>query len=169
MSCVPATIFFQPAYGAQTSYIYYTSKQAVNVLLFSKICQTCNRTYNYDGVDDHIFNYSNRKLFSHELLDSYTAQYSLSETPIHAFIKSIKRRYIFNGSRIDFIGQELFTSVYISFIDLQKWEFKYCCPWCGPHPMDLICDGTRVTFPKRFLGKINNIYPWLLQYDSGCI
>jgi hypothetical protein len=137
--------------------VLFSSNSARNIHIHCNRCtnSNCNHVVYYDGVEDRIFNYNNRFLFTHELLNDYTNQFTLSETAIHAYISSVKRRYLENRACRSFITQRDFTHIFVTFINLQAWGYTFSCVECGVEPEDIIADGTMLSLPRILLGILN--------------
>jgi hypothetical protein len=96
-----------------------------------------------------IFNYNNRALFTHEILDEYTAAFTTSETPFSAWLLVVSRRYsLRNGS---FCSAELFQSAWFAYVKLQYLDGDMMCPKCGPSPENTIWDGVTLAFHRKHL------------------
>ncbi|KAJ7713123.1 hypothetical protein B0H14DRAFT_2413980 [Mycena olivaceomarginata] len=114
----------------------------------------CNHRYiGPDGRDLGIFNYNNRKLFTHDLLDEYTSAYTSSETPFSAWVTVLNRRYELHSGRSEhpFVTAEVFRAVWFSFVGLQYLDGSMMCPQCGPSPENTIWDGVTLAFNRKHL------------------
>lgn len=94
-----------------------------------------------------IFNYNNSMLFSHELLDDYTSQYTSSETPFFAWVTVMTRRY--TATEQKFVSNDEFRAVWFAYVRLQVYESDMRCPTCGPTPDHVIWDGMTLAFYKK--------------------
>jgi CxC4 like cysteine cluster associated with KDZ transposases len=90
----------------------FTLEFCTFVKVIGHTCHVCNAITAPDGCELRIFNWSNTHLFSHTLLDSYTAQFTASETPFNAFITSINRAYSNNGCHEKFVATGTFEKVF---------------------------------------------------------
>ncbi|KAJ7799351.1 hypothetical protein B0H14DRAFT_2617083 [Mycena olivaceomarginata] len=106
-----------------------------------------------DGRDLGIFNYNNRKLFMHDLLDEYTSAYTSSETPFSAWVTVLNRRYELHSGRSEhpFVTAEVFRAVWFSFVGLQYLDGSMMCPQCSPSPENTIWDGVTLAFNRKHL------------------
>ncbi|KAK7016274.1 hypothetical protein R3P38DRAFT_3361401, partial [Favolaschia claudopus] len=106
-----------------------------------------------DAREQGIFNYSNRLLFSHDLLNEYTAAYTSSETPFSAWVIVVSRRYSLypGGAEHPFVTANIFRSVWFAFVKLQYLEGSMTCPRCGPSPENTIWDGVTLAFNRKHL------------------
>ncbi|KAJ7838624.1 hypothetical protein B0H14DRAFT_2588463 [Mycena olivaceomarginata] len=114
----------------------------------------CNHRYiGPDGRDLGIFNYNNRKLFTHDLLDEYTSAYTSSETPFSAWVTVLNRRYELHSGQSEhpFVTAEVFRAVWFSFVGLQYLDGSMMCPQCGPSPENTIWDGVTLAFNRKHL------------------
>lgn len=98
-----------------------------------------------------VFNFNNRQLFTHELLDEYTSAYTSSETPFTAWVSVLSRRYSTRHSDMPFVSEQVFRSVWFSYVRLQAFEDDMRCPKCGPTPEDTIWDGVTLAFSRKHL------------------
>jgi hypothetical protein len=89
-------------------------------------------------------------LFTHELLDEYTAAYTTSETPFTSWITVVSRRYSLHGQR-PFCSEETFRSGWFGYAKLQYLEGDMLCPKCGPSPENTIWDGVTLAFNRKHL------------------
>ncbi|KAJ7065152.1 hypothetical protein B0H15DRAFT_794587 [Mycena belliarum] len=114
--------------------------------------QTCICKYRLIGPDciSHgLFNYNNKLLFTHEILDEYTAAYTSSETPFSAWNLVVSRRY--NLQNASFCSAETFRSAWFAYTKLQYLEGDMLCPKCGPCPENTIWDGVTLAFNRKHL------------------
>ncbi|KAH6907049.1 hypothetical protein BKA70DRAFT_1372298 [Coprinopsis sp. MPI-PUGE-AT-0042] len=116
-------------------------------------CPTCPPSrQKYIGPDLRelgLFNYNNSTLVSHQLLDEYTSEYTLSETPFSAWVGNVARRYQLVGQT--FMGEDLFRTVWFAYVSLQALEDDMYCSRCGTHPETIICDGVTLAFGRKHL------------------
>ncbi|KAJ7781850.1 hypothetical protein DFH07DRAFT_728868 [Mycena maculata] len=120
--------------------------------------QTCtnsmchHRSIGPDCRELGIFNYNNRKLFTHDLLDEYTSAYTSSETPFSAWVSVLSRRYeIHSGGETQFATAQMFRAVWFAYVKLQYLEGDMMCPRCGPSPESTIWDGVTLAFNRKHL------------------
>jgi hypothetical protein len=104
-----------------------------------------------DGRRLGIFNFNNRVLFTHELLNEYTSMYTSSETPFTAWVSTVSRRYKIRNSPNNFVNEQMFRDVWFSYVKLQWFENDMQCPVCGPTPNDTIWDGVTLSFSRKHL------------------
>ncbi|KAF9476550.1 hypothetical protein BDN70DRAFT_812128 [Pholiota conissans] len=132
----------------------YALDGAVNATIQVQKCPTCTHRYiGPDGRSLGLFNWNNRTLFTHDLLDDYTSQYTTSETPFISWVTVISRRYQSRGINIPFIGDQLFRAVWFSYIRLVQLDNDMICPTCGPNPEVTIVDGVTLAFNRRHLSS----------------
>ncbi|KAJ6542680.1 hypothetical protein B0H19DRAFT_957773 [Mycena capillaripes] len=120
-----------------------------------------------DGRERGIFNYNNRKLFSHDLLDEYTSAYTSSETPFSAWISVVSRRYSLHtgGAEHPFVTAEVFRAVWFAYVKLQYLEGSMKCPRCGPCPENTIWDGVTLAFNRKHL--LPSLEPPTISQDES--
>ncbi|KAJ6464103.1 hypothetical protein C8R45DRAFT_940278 [Mycena sanguinolenta] len=106
-----------------------------------------------DGWERGIFNYNNRKLFAHDLLDEYTSAYTSSETPFSAWVTVVSRRYKSHSEPTEypFVTAEVFRAAWFSYVKLQHLEGSMMCPQCGSSPENTIWDGVTLAFNRKHL------------------
>ncbi|KAL0067409.1 hypothetical protein AAF712_005638 [Marasmius tenuissimus] len=99
--------------------------------------------------DVGLFNYNNSVLFTHDVLDEYTSQFTSSKTPFVSFVETTNRRYERLGSK--FVKEDLFRSVWFSYVRIQDFSKDMSCKRCGPEPDCLIWDGVTLGFGRKHL------------------
>jgi hypothetical protein len=104
-----------------------------------------------DGRDLGIFNLDNKSLFTHDLLDDYTAAFVSSETPFVAYVSVIQKRYLRHRSPKPFVGEAVFRSAWFGYSRLQHLDGDMTCPSCGPAPDTVIWDGVTLAFSRKQL------------------
>ncbi|KAJ6465029.1 hypothetical protein C8R45DRAFT_939868 [Mycena sanguinolenta] len=106
-----------------------------------------------DGRERGIFNYNNRKLFAHDLLDEYTSAYTSSEIPFSAWVTVVSRRYKSHSEPTEypFVTAEVFRAAWFSYVKLQHLEGSMMCPQCGSSPENTIWDGVTLAFNRKHL------------------
>lgn len=99
-----------------------------------------------------VFNYNNRMLFTHDLLDDYTSSYTSSETPFAAWVAGVARRYRDVYMSLDeFPHEDHFRNAWFAYVNLQLLENDMTCTMCGPTPEDTIWDGVKLAFSQKQL------------------
>ncbi|KAL7279771.1 hypothetical protein ACG7TL_006178 [Trametes sanguinea] len=88
-----------------------------------------------------VFNWNNRFLFTHELLNAYTNTFTASETPFSAFCLTMRRQYEDKDAKMKFCSDETFVRAWFAFVQLQDLGNSMTCPTCGPSPSIVIADG----------------------------
>lgn len=96
-----------------------------------------------------LFNWNNTILFTHELLNEYTAQMSHSETPLAAFYSTVVAAYLGSGSPQPFTSIDTLRRAFYAFIELQQTATNIVCSVCGPHPTVTIFDGVSISFEGK--------------------
>ncbi|KAJ2921312.1 hypothetical protein H1R20_g15781, partial [Candolleomyces eurysporus] len=102
-----------------------------------------------DLREQGLFNYNNKLLISHELLDEYTMAYVTSETPFVAWVTVVQHRYSLSGAT--FMDDGTFRSVWFAYAELVALENDMTCSLCGPYPETVIWDGVTLSFGKDHL------------------
>lgn len=118
-------------------------------------CHTCPRAYRRyigpDGREDGMFNLNNKILFTHDLLDDYTASFTSSETPFSAWVNVAQRRYTRYASPEPFVCDAVFLAAWFAYSNVQAMEGDMSCPVCGPTPENVIWDGVSLAFHRKHL------------------
>ncbi|KAJ7636152.1 hypothetical protein DFH06DRAFT_1336290 [Mycena polygramma] len=132
----------------------YTLVQAFPASISVQMCHKCSTgRRRYIGPDCRelgFFNYNNRTLFSHALLDDYTSAFTSSETPFVAWVSVVVRRYLTMQSD-PFVSANVFRAAWFLFSRLQALKNDMQCPDCGTHPEDTIWDGVTLGFSRKQL------------------
>lgn len=130
----------------------YTLTEAHESHIQLQRCPSCLRRFiGPDARELHLFNFNNRILLTHELLDDYTSMYTSSETPFTAWVTVLSRRYQQRHSPRPFLSEDLFRTIWFAYVWLQHSESKDECPVCGPIPHDTIWDGITLAFSQKHL------------------
>jgi hypothetical protein len=128
----------------------YTKECKYDCLVSSIECKECGQITEYDGLNDGIFNYNNKLLFTHSLLNFYTISFSATSYPFNAFVLTMNRIYKENSLNYSFVSNPTWLVVWCSFVKLQDWTYEFQCPQCGPNPDMLFCDGTSVSIQRLY-------------------
>jgi hypothetical protein len=134
----------------------YTLLEVFTCKIETQACPNgCSRGgYRFVGPDCSrigLFNYNNRILFAHDLLNDYTLCYTTSETPFTAWVTITKTRYIQVSPEAMFVSEEVFRAAWFSFVSLQCFGDDMQCPACGPEPSAVIFDGVSISFGRKHL------------------
>lgn len=134
----------------------YTLSEVFNCQIETQVCPNgCSRGgYRFIGPDCSrigLFNYNNRILFAHDLLNDYTLCYTTSETPFTAWVTVTQTRYIQYCLEAMFVSEEVFRAAWFTFASLQCFGDEMQCPGCGPEPSAVIFDGVSIAFGKKHL------------------
>ncbi|KZV82496.1 hypothetical protein EXIGLDRAFT_589289, partial [Exidia glandulosa HHB12029] len=131
----------------------YTSTHAVAIEVEVKPCATCRPEQRmYAGPDGRalgLFNFNNRRIYSHELLNKFTNSISAHETPFHAFCTVIRRTYLDSESPLPFVADDAFRTTWFSFTRVQDLGDSFQCEQCGPDPSVVIFDGVTASFSNK--------------------
>ncbi|KAK7017504.1 hypothetical protein VNI00_018606 [Paramarasmius palmivorus] len=129
----------------------YGLTQHYTCLIELQRCPHCPpRRHCYIGPETRdlgIFNYNNSVLFTHELIDHYSSESSTSETPFAAFVETTSRLY--KARKCDFVGEDLFRSVWFAYVSIQDLDNDLKCPQCGDTPENIIFDGITLGFSRK--------------------
>lgn len=115
-------------------------------------CPSCR--YRFIGPDCQelgLFNWNNRVLLTHDLLDDYTSSFSTSETPFVAWVSVLVRRYETYGSPSPFLSEKRFRAAWFSYARLLDLQNDMRCSTCGPTPKVTIWDGVTLAFSRKNL------------------
>ncbi|KAJ2911557.1 hypothetical protein MD484_g8855, partial [Candolleomyces efflorescens] len=113
-------------------------------------CPAARRRFIGPDLREHgLFNFNNRFIVSHELLDEYTMSYVTSETPFVAWCSVVAHRYLVSGSQ--FMSTGYFTSIWFGYAALLALDDDMRCLRCGPSPETTIWDGITLAFGKKHL------------------
>lgn len=153
---------FDPAQPTLTKQcLLYSLTQPYICQIELQRCSSCTAIgHRYIGPDCRelgIFNYNNRLLFAHDLLDEYTMAYTSSETPFAAWVYVISRRYSSYNRGVAFVDEGTFQKVWFGYAALLHFENDMTCPKCGPSPADVIWDGITLGFNQKHL--LPTLYP----------
>lgn len=134
----------------------YTSLRVFTCEIETQVCPNgCSRGgYRFTGPDCSrigLFNYNNRILFAHDLLNDYTLCYTTSETPFTAWVTVTQTRYMQFSPDATFVTEEIFRAAWFSFSLLQCFGSEMRCPACGPEPSAVIFDGVSIAFGRKHL------------------
>ncbi|KAG6913879.1 hypothetical protein DXG01_003735 [Tephrocybe rancida] len=127
--------------------------QATETLIELQACMFCSGCWQQwvgpDLQELGIFNFNNKILFTHELLDDYTSCYMSSETPFTLWIKVTSCRYNAHNSTTPFVSDQVFRAVWFAYANLQDFDDDMQCVQCGPAPENVIWDGVTLGFHKK--------------------
>jgi hypothetical protein len=139
--------------------IVFSATTAIQKRIETSYCFACRYTKGRVGPDlgkYGLFNWNNKYAFSHELMNSYTAQFTSSITPFFAFHQTIVNNYLCEESPEPFVSLGVFCSAWFGFIRLQQLQTNMQCSRCGPNPPIVIADGVSISFPKH---KVSGLRP----------
>ncbi|KAH6917652.1 hypothetical protein BKA70DRAFT_1487785 [Coprinopsis sp. MPI-PUGE-AT-0042] len=112
-----------------------------------------------------LFNYNNLVIVSHQLLDEYTSAYTSSETPFTAWVTQVSRRY--GLSNASFMGEDMFRSVWFSYVSIQEFNNDMSCYRCGLSPRTVIWDGITLAYSRKHV--LSSLRPPTLTSDLSTI
>lgn len=151
--------------------VVYTLTSAQQTLLEVQACHECprilRRSIGPDGGGYGLLNLNNTVLFTHDLLDDYTAAFTSSETPFSAWVGVMRKRYTRHGSLLPFAHEAIFRNAWFSYSSLQQLEGDMNCPKCGPAPADVIWDGVSLSFHRKHL--LPSLHPPTKVHASSLI
>ena len=133
--------------------VIYTLTVAQHTLLQVQNCIRCPPIQRHlvgpDGRRSGFFNLNNSVLFTHDLLDDYTAAFTSSETPFVAWINLLRKRYVRHSSLLSFAHEAVFRAAWFASSSLQCLDGDMRCPSCGPSPDNVIWDGVSLSFHRK--------------------
>lgn len=132
--------------------VIYALSSAYSHKIQLQACSICHRhCIGPEGSEIGLFNFNNRILMTHELLNDYTSSYTASETPFSAWVTVTAQRYESQQSNVKFLKEELFRTAWFAYIKLQLLDGDMECPRCGPSPENTIWDGVTLAFNWKHL------------------
>ncbi|KAJ7849341.1 hypothetical protein B0H13DRAFT_2285060 [Mycena leptocephala] len=127
----------------------YGLSEALTTTVQLQSCYCKRRFIGPDCLSYGIFNYNNKTLFTHEILDEYTSAFTTSETPFSSWVLVISRRYAIRSSV--FCSAEIFRSAWFAYAKLLALDGDMFCQKCGPSPATVIWDGVTLAFNRKHL------------------
>jgi hypothetical protein len=153
LCAIPRTEYNPLLATEQGTCVIYMMNRAQQTRMQLQHCPTCSpKLRRFIGPDLRtlgLFNYNNRALFTHDLLDDYTSHFTSSETPFAAWTLTVSRRYEVFGSAIPFVNEKMFRSAWFAYTHLQSLDMDMHCPKCGPDPQETIWDGVTLAFSQK--------------------
>ncbi|KAH8107223.1 hypothetical protein BXZ70DRAFT_1060730 [Cristinia sonorae] len=104
-------------------------------------CRHGRRQIGPDLSEFGLFNWNNRFVFAHDVLNTFTSMFTASETPFTAFCLIMRRTYMEYSFAHKFCSDDTFIRVWFAFVRLQQLDSSMTCPTCGPSPSVVIADG----------------------------
>lgn len=152
----------------RTSYKPYQAVEEADCIIFTlsesvsskiqlqrcTVCSSAGRRRRFVGPETWelgIFNFNNRFLFTHDLLDDYTSAFTSSETPFSAWTAGIVRRYATHDSAEPFTSEEVFRAAWFAYVKLQQFDGDMRCSSCGPIPQQVMFDGVTSGFNEKHI------------------
>ena len=145
--------------------ILYGKTHSQPVTVGSKMCPQCCKIEWYDGLNDHIFNYNNRHLFTHDVLNGFLLEFKYNaKITMIGYVNKTNGAYIENGcvGKYSFVQNDFFAHVFIAFISISKYMMLLVCPACdralqrdiNAKPSGLVdsivVDGVQTGFKKNY-------------------
>lgn len=141
--------------------IVYALTKPLHTTIQLQVCSNClSSQYRAIGPDCRglgIFNLNNHSLFTHDLLEEYTATYTSSETPFTAWVKMVSIRYGRYSPGTKFVDEKVFRNAWFGYASLLALGADLQCPQCGVAPETVIWDGVTLSFNKKQLKS--TLYP----------
>ncbi|EJD32956.1 hypothetical protein AURDEDRAFT_21844, partial [Auricularia subglabra TFB-10046 SS5] len=139
--------------------VIYGSQRVYHRQVEVRPCFACSDGRKFAGPDLGelgIFNFNNRSMYTHELLNAFTSGMTAHELPFHAFVTTVDRSYLEHGPANpqpsdDFVSDETFRRVWYSWRRLQLLGDTFSCDDCGPSPPTVIFDGLTAGFPGKYV------------------
>lgn len=153
-NCASGRTFYNPLLPVmEIECEIYTILGIVRAKVEVQECPTCpgvqRQTIGPDPRAIGLFNWNNKKMMTHELLNDYTSTFTTSETPMVSFATVMSRRYAEAGD--SFLLDKMFRTVYFAYATLYDFGDDMRCDLCGPTPADVIWDGVTLAFGKAHL------------------
>lgn len=149
-SCGATYIAGSPTYHHPCT-VYTLLSSHASIIEVQKCMSCCHRFVGPDCGTLGLFNFNNRILFTHDLLDEYTSSFTTSETPFIAFVTVVTRRYQSRLSGARFVSEQMFRAVWFAYVKIQQLEGDMECPCCGDSPENTIWDGVTLAFHRKHL------------------
>ena len=100
-------------------------------------------------------------------MNSYTSQFTTSETPLYAFYQTVVHTYKNeNYATGVFCSERTFNSAWFAFASLQHIASNMQCSQCGSNPEVVIADGVSVSFPKH---RVETLQPPTMSDKSSAL
>ncbi|GAA5881634.1 hypothetical protein JCM3774_005703 [Rhodotorula dairenensis] len=128
--------------------------EAVNAVIETAACSTCRSghcRFGPDLVDVGLFNWNNSILFTREVFDSFLIEGHLSEKTFRAYVVGINFKYQQYRVLQQFPKRDCFASAFFAYSKLLQLSTAPHCPECGDQPDIVICDGSGISFPSKYL------------------
>ncbi|EJD54900.1 hypothetical protein AURDEDRAFT_21524, partial [Auricularia subglabra TFB-10046 SS5] len=126
--------------------LVFTTSRAFRGRIEVRRCGSCRRCCGPDLREFGLFNYNNFRLYSHELLNSFTSCMANFEAPFHGFRKHVSHSYAEHQSPVPFVSDTAWRAVWFSFLRIQQLINSFACSKCGDCPEVLIFDGVTAGF-----------------------
>ena len=142
------------------SYLYTTNRRfKVKVGIFH--CPYCHKQVGADCSGSYVFNYTNRTLFSHELLNRYMHEFNYGMS-ISSFVEIQNGIYSDNRLGYTFVDKTTFCKAFYAYASLIEFDYKFSCGLgCGDEPDAIVYDGVDIGLAKS---RANSILPPPLTY-----
>lgn len=151
--------------------IVYTLTTAQTTSLEVQSCPRCPPIQrHFIGLDGRLsgcFNLNNSVIFTHDLLDDYTAAFTSSETPFAAWANLLQKRYKRHSSPLPFAHEAVFRTAWFAYSNLQLLNNDMRCPLCGPSPDDVIWDGVSLSFHRKHV--LPSLRPPTMHHPNSLI
>ena len=137
--------------------IVFASNTAIEKLLETKYCSCCRNTKGCVGPNKGkygVFDWNNRIAFSHRLFDSFTSQFTRSETPFYSYHQTIMDNYKYERSPYPLCILCTFVLAYFVYLRLQQIGTWMECQKCGRNPQAVIVDGIGLGVPKHYISTL---------------
>lgn len=137
----------------------YGPSESLNVRVYERHCE-CGQVRVYDGMEDGVFNMSNKTLWLHEVMLFYLDLMIEARMPFNAFYNTVRRQYERHGKSTVCSRSTVTTSIE-AFLDLIDIDYEDCftCPVCSQLPTQdqvYIIDGKCMGFRRESLVDHDN-------------
>ncbi|EJD36474.1 hypothetical protein AURDEDRAFT_74183, partial [Auricularia subglabra TFB-10046 SS5] len=127
----------------------YSSLCAFQSTIEIRPCASCHpSSRQYAGPDLRhlgLFNFNNRRLFTHEVLDGFTNSMTATETPFNSYHTIMVRKYE-GFSPAPFVSNRRLRTAWYSFSRIQDLSDSFMCE---PEPLIVIFDGVTAGFDVK--------------------
>ncbi|EJD39476.1 hypothetical protein AURDEDRAFT_71151, partial [Auricularia subglabra TFB-10046 SS5] len=138
---------------SQIDCVVYDSRGVYSKKIEVASCPECPaRFQQHAGPDLNVlglYNYNNKRVVSHNLLNQFSAMFTRTEVAFDAFADIVGRQYLDAGCAVPFMSPGVFLPTWFGFVRLQAIEHTFECMECGTDPEVLVADGLSAGFDLK--------------------